>query len=88
MERITRQEFDKLPDSVTVALVMMMDSTLVLDDLCKKPLSDDDDLAMHEAARFAFKAANKVLGYCNTPNVDASTKAKLRKLVWSRTHAC
>ena len=82
-------EIEKLPKDVAFALAALTDSMMMMDDLCAKQRENTDayDGAYETVARLAYKASNKVLGYCRTPN-DTETKAKLRRFVWSRTHAC
>lgn len=82
-------EIDKLPKEVRYALSAFADSTAMIDDLCAKQRENTDayDAAYETIARLAYRAGNKVLAYCRTPG-DADFKAKLRKIVWSRTHSC
>lgn len=78
-----------LPDDVSYSISAMLDSTVMLDEQC---LRQGDNIAAYDlgyetVARLSVKASNKVLAYCRTPG-DTDLKAKLRKFVWSRTHAC
>lgn len=83
------REIEKLPKDVSYALAALSDSTVMMDDLCFKQRENTDayDGAYETVARLAYRGSNKVLAYCRTPN-DTDFKAKLRRLVWSRTHAC
>jgi len=81
-------EIEKLPKDVRAALHALVESTAMIDCLCEMNREKvETDSAYQTVATLAHRASNKILGYCRTPN-DTDFKAKLRKLVWSRTHAC
>ena len=90
MERITENEVSKLPSDVAFSLALMMDASAVIGEVVAKNGENIEayNAAFEHTCRMATKAANRVLGYANTPNVDPALRSKLRRFVWSVTKSC